>query len=204
MTAVNADNGGPGPGGFVGPGMASDNLTTRVASILGIDRSRLVDAFRQAEKSLETDRMNAVFTKLVADGKLTQAQADQYKTWLAARPENVPGFFSSDNVTRDNEMLSRLLKDGRLTQAQYDAATAWLAQKPNITLPKPQRPSNGGADTSKPRGMPGLGTGMLDQLLKDGKITQATYDAYKTWLSQKPAIELPVPQVPPNGPPPTR
>jgi len=203
MTAVNADAntggtppgrpGGPGaPGGPGGFGaMFNDNLTAKVATILGIDKSKLTDAYTQAEKELGADRLNNMFAQWVADGKLTQAQADTYKAWLASKPDNVPMLRGSDNVTRNTDMLNRLLKDGKITQAQFDSTTAWLAAKPAIDLPKPGRPANAPADTSKNK--PASSTDMLDKLLKDGKITQATYDAYKTWFSQKPSVELPGP-----------
>lgn len=210
MTAVSADNantsgtpptGQGGPGGPGGPGgfgaMLNDNLTAKVATILGIDKSKLTDAYQQAEKELSTQRMNDMFAQWVTDGKLTQAQADTYKAWLASKPDNVPMLFGSDNTTRDTEMLNKLLTDGKLTQAQFDSATAWLAAKPAIDLPKPEKPANATADTSKSR--TDWSTAMLDTLLKDGKITQATYDAYKTWYSQKPSVELPAPEGPPGG-----
>jgi|GEM_PF-499820 polyhydroxyalkanoate synthesis regulator phasin len=208
MTAANADDataGGPppaGPGGHGAPGgfgaMLNDNLTARVATILGIDKSKLTDAFQQAEKDLGAERMNNMFAQWVTDGKLTQTQADTYKAWLASKPDNVPLFGSSDNVTRDTNMLNRLLKDGKLTQAQFDSATAWLATKPAISLPKPEKPANASGTTTK--SWTDRSTAMLDQLLKDGKITQATYDAYKTWYSQKPSVELPAPARGPHGP----
>jgi len=178
-----------------GPGCAppnNDTMMQKVAQILGIDKQKLLDAFKQAGGAMEQQRINEMFAKWVTDGKLTQAQADQYKAWLATKPDGVPGFFGgSDNVTRDNEMLSRLLKDGKITQAQYDSIKAWLAKKPNIELPRPEKPADA------PHGAPVPSIDMLDKLLKDGKITQATYDAYKTWLSQKPTAELPAPEAPP-------
>lgn len=197
VTAANADdakNGAPPGPGFGAP--ANDTMLEKVAQILGIDKQKVSDAFKQAGAAMEQQRINDMFAKWVTDGKLTQAQADQYKAWLATKPDGVPGFFGcSDNATRENDMLSRLLKDGKITQTQSDAITAWLAKKPNIELPKPEKP------TGVSHGAPGLSVDMLDKLLKDGKITQATYDAYKTWLSQKPSIELPAPDGPPGNPP---
>jgi len=206
--AASADDARPGkPAGpaFAGghAGMINDNLTTRAAQFLGVDKSKLTDAFKHASRSMETERTNEMFAAWVAAGKLTQAQADSYKSWLASRPDNIPGMFvGSDNATRDNEMLSRLLTDGKITQAQYDSVKAWLAQKPNFDLPKREKPANAPSADTRTRGFPGLSTEMLDQLLKDGRITQATYDAYKTWLSQKPAAELPAPSGPQRGAPP--
>ncbi len=68
-----------------------------------------------------------------------------------------------------------------------------LSKQPSIDLPKPDKPAGFS------HGAPGLSVDVLDKLLKDGKITQATYDAYKTWLSQKPSAELPAPYGPPGN-----
>lgn len=111
----------------------------RVAQILGIDKQKLIDAFKQATSEAVREGMDARFGKWVADGKLTQAQADQYKAWLAARPAGVPMIAGFD-AARNTQMLDKLLKDGKITQAQYDAFKAWLAQKPAFDLPKPDRP----------------------------------------------------------------
>ena len=62
-----ADNGKPG-----GPGI---RLLDRVAQILNIDKQKLADAFKQASTEIRTDRGNNMFSKLVADGKITQSQA---------------------------------------------------------------------------------------------------------------------------------
>ena len=52
-----------------------------------IDATELQKAFTQAEKSLAADAQDAYLQKLVTDGKITQAEADQYKAWLASRPD---------------------------------------------------------------------------------------------------------------------
>jgi hypothetical protein len=143
----------PGPpGGHGGPGGPGDSeMFTRVAQILGIDQQKLSDAFKQAGTELAQKRMDDMFAKWVTDGKLTQAQADQYKTWLKDRPEGVPVFgMGSGDATRDNEMMSKLLADGKITQAQFDAWKAWIAQKPGFDLPKPERPA--GAPSGPPSG----------------------------------------------------
>jgi hypothetical protein len=130
--------GGPGGPGFGGPG--DQGSLDRVAQILGIDKQKLADAFKQAGTELAQKRTGDMFAKLVTDGKLTQAQADQYKAWLTAKPAGVPGFGFGD-ATREGNTMSSLLKDGKITQAQYDAWKAWIAQKPNFDLPKPGRPA---------------------------------------------------------------
>ena len=162
MTSVNAADGSQagtnqsvpppgghpgGPGRFGGPGgPGGDEMFSRVAQILNIDKQKLADAFKQAGTELAQTRMDDMFAKWVTDGKLTQAQADQYKAWLKGKPADIPGFgFGSGDMTRDNDMMSKLLQDGKLTQAQYDAWKTWMGQKPNFDLPKPERPAGGPA-----------------------------------------------------------
>jgi hypothetical protein len=138
-----------GPGGFRGPGDSA--MLDRVAQILGIDKQKLADAFKQAGTETAQKRMDDMFAKLVTSGKLTQAQADQYKAWLKAKPADVPGFgFGQGDPAKVNDMMSKLLTDGKITQAQYDAWKSWLAQKPNFDLPRPERPA-GSPPSTKPQ-----------------------------------------------------
>ncbi len=118
-------------------------IIDRAAQILGIDKQKLIDAFKQAGSEVSKENMDARLARWVADGKLTQAQADQYKAWLAARPTGVPAIAGFDTA-RSMQLLDRLLENGRITQAQYDAYKAWLEQKPSFDLPKPkpERPFN--------------------------------------------------------------
>jgi hypothetical protein len=64
----------------------------KVATILGLDNATVEDAFTKARTELQTEALDTRLAKLVADGKLTQAQADQYRTWMQSKP-NVPGVF---------------------------------------------------------------------------------------------------------------
>ena len=68
---------------------ASPTLLGRVAKILGIDQQKLQDAFTQAEKDQQNEAVTNRLNALVAQGKLTQKQADDYKAWLQSKP-NVP------------------------------------------------------------------------------------------------------------------
>ena len=163
VTAVNADDGpkgdgapnvafGPGgPGGQWGPGApgvpSGGDMLGRVARILNIDKQKLDDAFKQAGAEMEQQRTNDMFASWVSAGKLKQEQADQYKTWLAAKPDGAPGFVPFDS-TKSTGFLDRLLKDGRINQAQYDAHKAWISQKPNVELPKPERPAGVPSDNA--------------------------------------------------------
>jgi hypothetical protein len=68
-----------------------DPMMSRVASILGIDQQKLEDAFAQAKREAADSALDARLKQMVDAGKITQAQADQYKSWWSSRPENVPG-----------------------------------------------------------------------------------------------------------------
>lgn len=70
-----------------GSNTASANSTMdRVAAILKIDPQTLKNAFAQAQKEQQDQRLTDYLNKLVKDGKLTQPQADQYQQWLQSRP----------------------------------------------------------------------------------------------------------------------
>ena len=62
-------------------------LMGKVAGILGIDQAELEAAFMQAQKEVRSEAEANRLAKMVADGKLTQEQADQYKAWLDSRPD---------------------------------------------------------------------------------------------------------------------
>ena len=72
-------------------------LADKVATILGIDQGKVEAAFTQAQQEINSERSAAMLKaeearidQMVTDGKLTPAQASQYKTWLESKP-NVPG-----------------------------------------------------------------------------------------------------------------
>jgi hypothetical protein len=62
-------------------------FTAKVAGILGIDQATVEAAFTQAQKEMRSEAEANMLAKMVADGKMTQAQADQYKTWLDSKPD---------------------------------------------------------------------------------------------------------------------
>jgi hypothetical protein len=46
----------------------------------------LTDAFQEARTELTQERLDTRLAELVTDGKITQEQADAYKTWINSRP----------------------------------------------------------------------------------------------------------------------
>jgi hypothetical protein len=94
VTADNADPGAPPPtvapsgppqGRGFGPALGG-NMLEKVAAKLGIDKTRLEDAFKQVMLEEQQARTSDRFAAWVKDGKLTQAQADAYKAWIAQKP----------------------------------------------------------------------------------------------------------------------
>lgn len=78
-------------------GSASANTITgktfaaRVANILGIDQAKVEEAFAQAQKEMQDEALTNRLDKLVEEGKITPQQADEFKQWWQARPENIQG-----------------------------------------------------------------------------------------------------------------
>ena len=74
----------------------SGALLARVAEIyqqntgVAIDQEALKSAFAQAQKDMQIEALKDRLQKLVDEGTMTQAQADQYLQWWQSRPD-VPG-----------------------------------------------------------------------------------------------------------------
>lgn len=62
-------------------------LVGRVAGILGIDEGQLEDAISQARDELQGEALDAYLQKLVDAGKITEEQAQEYKTWWLGEPD---------------------------------------------------------------------------------------------------------------------
>jgi len=80
-------------GGIAGVAFAANSSTTsqslwaRVATILGIDQSKLESAVSQAQKEMQSEALDNYLKSLVENGTITQAQADQYKQWYQSKPD---------------------------------------------------------------------------------------------------------------------
>jgi len=68
-----------------------DRFATKMAAALGVTVEAFQAAVKQAEKQIADEALKAKLDAMVAAGRLTQAQADEYLQWLQARPEGVPG-----------------------------------------------------------------------------------------------------------------
>jgi hypothetical protein len=70
-------------------GTAVNPLIAKVATILGIDQAKVQSAFDQAQKELQSETLDKWLSDQVTAGKITQAQADQYKAWLNSKPAGI-------------------------------------------------------------------------------------------------------------------
>ena len=68
------------------------SFASRVAAILGIDETQVQNAMDQAQQEMHNDAMKSKLDAMVAQGRITQDQADQYYQWYQSRPEGIQGF----------------------------------------------------------------------------------------------------------------
>ena len=66
-------------------------LGARVAQILGLNETEVTDAIRQARTELHNEAAQSRVDEMVAAGRITQEQADEYIAWLESRPADGPG-----------------------------------------------------------------------------------------------------------------
>jgi len=92
--ALAADNGDEGGSAPVGDGALLDRVCQIYEKNTGttIDPEALQDAFAQAQSEMQDEAMQNRLQNLVEQGKITQAQADQYLEWWQARPDVAAGF----------------------------------------------------------------------------------------------------------------
>ncbi len=77
-------------------GLADDVILPKVAKILNIDEATLRSAFQQAASELKQAQFDKALNNAVTNGKITQDEANQIKSWWASRPAALdklaPGF----------------------------------------------------------------------------------------------------------------
>lgn len=115
----------PGKALLAQTGNTTSNKTilARVAKILGIDQQKVADAFTQARTEAQTESLDNYLNNLVAQGKITRAQADQYKSWLQSRP--------------DMTQYGQQLRDWQAARPGIPPELkAWQDAKPAVPLPR--------------------------------------------------------------------
>ena len=125
-------------------------LMAKVAAILGIDQTKLENAFAQAQQQIQDEELANRLQSLVSSGNVSQQQANQYKQWWAARPNmpDVPGLgprdpFGPPAQDQDEKLASRLqslVSQDTLTQQQANQYQQWLESRPSISWLEPKGP----------------------------------------------------------------
>jgi len=117
-----------GTGGDSQPKAQYEALLGKVCKIyqdktgVAIDQAALQDAFTQAQQEMRDEALDSYLKNLVAQGKITQEQADQYKAWLKARP--------------DMAQYRQQLKDWQQTRPGVPPELkGWQQARPDIPLP---------------------------------------------------------------------
>jgi hypothetical protein len=62
-------------------------LYAKVATILGIDQTKLEAAFTQAQNQMRDEELTNRLKSMVDQGTITQAQSDAYLKWWQSRPD---------------------------------------------------------------------------------------------------------------------
>ena len=139
-----------------------DEIQNRVAEILEIDATDLGDALQQAREEHKTAEMDTRLDQAVADGTITQEEADEIRAWLDDRPEvldELKGEGGHHGPGQDSGgdglevRLAELVEDGTITQAEADAALAWSTDRPEaMSEIRPERPDRGEREGERDRG----------------------------------------------------
>lgn len=174
-------------------------VAERVAAILNVDQQELEDAFKQARSELWEEALDNRLQELLADGVLSQDEADAYKAWVDARPD-IPSV--------NPRMIQRMLEEGTVTTAQVEEYKAWVESKPDVSRIWPTRierlvdegiVTQSEADEynawmeSRPD-VPKVGPRAIRKLVEDGRVSQEEADAYRAWVEAKPDISKPGPE----------
>jgi len=68
--------------------VSEKGLLDRVADILEIDKEDLIDAFKQAQQEMRQETFIRALDKAVAEGLITQEEADEIIKWREQRPDD--------------------------------------------------------------------------------------------------------------------
>ena len=69
---------------------ASKGFAARVAEMLDLEEADVEAALEQARTDMLDEQLDAHINRLVERGVLTEEQAEEYRTWLDDRPDDLP------------------------------------------------------------------------------------------------------------------
>ncbi|MBI2849652.1 MAG: hypothetical protein HYX80_01250 [Chloroflexi bacterium] len=117
------------------------SLLARVAEILGIDQQTLEAAVKQAKAEQQLEVLKNRLQKLVEAGKITQAQADAYLSWVQSKPDLGPYQQQLKEWAQARPSVPQELKD-------------WQQTRPDVPLQAPG--ARGPRGMRQPGGMRGM------------------------------------------------
>ena len=113
-------------------------FAAKVASILGLEADDVENAMEQAREELADEALDDKLDELVEEGTITQAQADEYESWVESRPDGLMfrGWPGGDTL---DAKLDAMVESGDITQTQADEYKTWVESKPDFleSLEKP-------------------------------------------------------------------
>jgi len=165
----------------------STTLLGKVASILGVDETTLENAITQAQDEVQQTALKERLDKLVADGKITQAQEDEYLAWAQSEPDT--SAYRQWLEGQPDLGIGGLGRGFGLTMGiclpGLNGSTAVIDKVAEILGIDAQTVKDAFAQAQDEVQQAAL-KARLDKLVADGKITQAQEDEYLAWAQSEP------------------
>lgn len=179
----------------------SNPLFSKVAAALGVTEAQLTTAFQQADSQAQSTAIDKALAQAVTDGKITQAESDAVKAWLAQRPadptkDNMKAWEDSKPTLANPDALKGIIGFGGgmigpfcgpdsnntdlLTQVVSLLNTA---TGKSITVSQLQDALTKAEAQMKSDAV----TNSLADAVKNGKITQDEANQIQSWWDQRPA-----------------
>lgn len=176
---ANLGLGKPGLGIGLGWGVVANGLgetfTGKVATILGLDVSQVTAAFQQAGQEMRSEAIQNFLDKAVADGKITQDEANQIETWWQGRPEALAKLGVG---MRARLCLRWGVAGGDLAETfTSKVATALGLDESQVTDAFKQARQEMQSEAVQ---------NFLDKAVENGKITQDEANQIETWWQSRP------------------
>ena len=102
-------------------------LHARVAELLNIKESELINAFEVAKQEIDEEKRLEKLDGLVSKGLLTEDQVSEIIAWEDKRPEDL-NWIKGRMATNDG--LAKLVELGKIDEGEASAFSEWLEDKP--------------------------------------------------------------------------
>ena len=114
------------------------SISDRVAELLGISPDDLESAVSQARTEARAERLASKLEAAVAEGIITQEEADAIQDWFNGKPEalsNIRHMGLRQAVHNDEleSFLAGLVADEIINQSESDEISSWISARPAAT-----------------------------------------------------------------------